>query len=303
MRLQRPTVTAAVMAAMWAVVGCGAAPASVSPARSGPLATPGAPTLYVVGYSGPNYSGTVTPINTAANEAEQTIKVGSQPTAIVVAPDGKTAYVANQNGTVTPITTATNQPGQPIKVGGDPILSAIAITPDGKTAYVVGNPRGQGCHHPLGNGDGFVVPIATATNKPAEPISVGHLPVGLAITPDGKTIYVPNSGDNTVTPIATATNAARRPIPIGNAGPVAILVAPGGRSAYAVVVSLSGRAFPGSLIPIAIGTNTPGNPIGVGDHPMAIAITPSAKTPYTETLAANSVLGFFAACTNMSASP
>jgi YVTN family beta-propeller protein len=147
------------------------------------------------------------------------------------------------------------------------------------------------------NAAGFVLPIATDTNQPGKPISVGRLPVGLAITPDGKTIYVPDSGANTVTPIATATNAAGHPVAIGNARPVAMLVAPSGRTAYAVAVPLSGRAVNGSVVPVATGTNEPGNPIDAGDHPMATVMVPSAGTPYGQTLSATSVLGFFAPCT------
>ena len=40
-------------------------------------------------------SGTVTPIATATNTAGPPITVGSEPRAIAITPDGKTAYVAN----------------------------------------------------------------------------------------------------------------------------------------------------------------------------------------------------------------
>ena len=73
-------------------------------------------------------AGTVTPIRTATNTALKAIKVGSNPFAIAVTPDGKTAYVVNlDSGTVTPIRTATNKALKAIKVGSNP--SAIAITP------------------------------------------------------------------------------------------------------------------------------------------------------------------------------
>ena len=70
----------------------------------------------------------MTPIATATNTAGPPITVGSDPVAIAITPDGKTAYVTNRgSGTVTPIATATNTAGPPITVGSDP--SAIAITP------------------------------------------------------------------------------------------------------------------------------------------------------------------------------
>ena len=78
----------------------------------------------------------MTPIRTATNTTGPPIPVGNGPVAIVITPNGKTAYVANtKDGTVTPIRTATNTAGPPIPVGNEPI--AIAVTPDGKTAYVV----------------------------------------------------------------------------------------------------------------------------------------------------------------------
>jgi DNA-binding beta-propeller fold protein YncE len=56
-----------------------------------------------------------------------------------------------------------------------------------------------------------------ATNTPGTPIPVGDTPVGVAITPDGTTVYVTNAKDNTVTPITLATIDSPEPAP----GPVA----------------------------------------------------------------------------------
>ena len=86
--------------------------------------------------------------------------------------------------------------------------SAIVFLPDGKTAYVLTNTV-------LGGGPGTVTPIRTATNTALAPITVGQDPRALAITPDGKTIYVTNYQSGTVTPIRTATNTALAPIKVG----------------------------------------------------------------------------------------
>ena len=63
--------------------------------------------------------------------------------------------------------------------------------------------------------------IATATNTVVGlPIPVGTLPLGVAVTPDGSTVYVANFGDGsvngTVSVIATATNTVTATIPVGN---------------------------------------------------------------------------------------
>ena len=41
---------------------------------------------------------------------------------------------------------------------------------------------------------------------PGDPIAVGNSPAGVAVTPDGATVYVINSGDDTVTPIGLASD-------------------------------------------------------------------------------------------------
>ena len=51
------------------------------------------------------------------------------------------------------------------------------------TAYVIND-----------GSSGSVTPIDTATNTPGAAIPVGSFPVGVAITPDGKTAYVANEG-------------------------------------------------------------------------------------------------------------
>ena len=76
-----------------------------------------------------------------------------------------------------------------------------------------------------------LVPISTATSKPGKPIRIRDMS-GVAITPDGKTIYA-GTGD-TVIPISTATNTPGRPIPFR--GQVsAIATNPAGKTAYVQV--------------------------------------------------------------------
>ena len=129
-----------------------------------PATRPG--TAYVVNAG----SGSVTPIAIANNRAGPAIKVGDNPHAIAITPDGKTAYVANYvSGTVTPITTATGKPGPAITVGKGPF--GIAIIPDSRTVYVTDF------------GSGTVTPISTATNKAGPAITVGKGPFGIAISP------------------------------------------------------------------------------------------------------------------------
>jgi YVTN family beta-propeller protein len=62
-------------------------------------------------------------------------------------------------------------------------------------------------------------------NRAGRPIRVGRFPDSLAITPDGRTLYVVNGDSGTVTPVNTATNRPGRPIRVG-LSPVDIAITP-----------------------------------------------------------------------------
>jgi len=79
------------------------------------------------------------------------------------------------------------------------------ITPNGKTVYVAS----------VGMGSvGSVTPIRTAANKARKAIPVGDSPDALAVTVNGKTVYVvnftngPGTARGSVTPIKTPANKA-----------------------------------------------------------------------------------------------
>jgi YVTN family beta-propeller protein len=145
-------------------------------------------------------------VATATNTVTATIPFGNLLSGLAVTPDGSKVYVPNYGdvsgqGTVSVIATATNTVIATIPVCGS--SGGVAVTPDGSKVYVVGGDV---------SGQGTVSVIATATNTVTATISVGNvgnvgnLLSGLAVTPDGNKVYVPNNGDGTVSVIATATN-------------------------------------------------------------------------------------------------
>jgi DNA-binding beta-propeller fold protein YncE len=79
-----------------------------------------------------NYSGAhpassgVVPIRTATNTAGPAIPDADGAVAMVITPNGKTAYLLNSDAVI-PIQTATNTPGTAIPVAGN--STAIAVTP------------------------------------------------------------------------------------------------------------------------------------------------------------------------------
>jgi DNA-binding beta-propeller fold protein YncE len=74
----------------------------------------------------------------------------------------------------------------------------------------------------------------------------------MAITPDGKTLYVSRDGpaDGAVIPVSTATNRAGQPIPVAAED---IVITPDGKTLYAAARQ--------GVVPISTATNIPGKPI------------------------------------------
>ena len=124
-----------------------------------------------------------------------------------------------------------------------------------------------------------VTPVSTATNKVgrADPHRRRGPDWRLAITPDGKTVYVASDDEGspgTVTPVSTATNTAGKPIHVGapieiEGAPIEIALTPDGRTLYGAALN--------KVVPISTATNTPGKPIrhvGPGYPRREIVITP-----------------------------
>jgi hyaluronoglucosaminidase len=194
-------------------------------------------------------SASVTVINTRTGKARKTIKVAGEPRSVVVTPNGKTAYVLvwGQKGVVTPIDTRTDKPGRPIKVGAWPV-GRLVVTPDSRKVYVM-------------SGGNKIIPITTKTNKAGKPIKEG--PAGsratdMALTHNGKTLYVLNVGTNSVAPIDVATGRAGRALTGIAWVPVSIAVTKDDQRAF-VSESCCG------LVPIDLKTFTAGTPLRVPD--------------------------------------
>ena len=127
--------------------------------------------------------------------------------------------------------------------------------------------------------DGTVSVIDTATNKVVgTPIKVGSIPVGVAVTPDGKQVYVTNSNSDSVSVIATATNTVVATIPVGNLGDFAegIAVTPDGKHVY---VANAGFDTTVSVIDTATNMVVATVPV-VGGGPYGVAVTPDGKHAY-----------------------
>jgi DNA-binding beta-propeller fold protein YncE len=71
----------------------------------------------------------VTPVSVSTGTPGVPIRVGNEPQALVVTPDGRTLYVANITATaVVPVSTATNTLGTPIPAGDTAVGAPAAVS-------------------------------------------------------------------------------------------------------------------------------------------------------------------------------
>jgi sugar lactone lactonase YvrE len=193
------------------------------------------------------------------------------PAGMVIAPDGKTVYVATVHGQVTPVDTITRTAGPPIWIGGTPVsltmANAMVMTPDGRTAYVMEAPYG-------------VAVVNLVARKAAGFIKIRGAD-GFAMTPNGKVLYVVNLDGSAVTPVSTRSNSALRTIHTGlNGVAAAIEMDPSGEVVY--VIGTRGRAtsiMPGVIVPISTATDAVLAPI-ITRARGPITISPDGATGY-----------------------
>jgi YVTN family beta-propeller protein len=218
--------------------------------------------------------GNISVIDTVTNNVIATVH-GGYPAAVAVMPDGTKVYVTNYfpDNNVTVIDTSTNNVIATVPVGADPL--GIAITPDGKKAYVTNYGIGSLVNFDEKlNTSTDVFVIDTATNNVIATVPVKGNPVGVAVTPDGKKVYVTNCLQTTgISVIDTTTNTVTATVPVkGN--PIGVAVTPDGTKVY---VANQGT---NSVFVIDTSTNNVIAIVPVGSDPNGIAMTPDGTKVY-----------------------
>jgi len=155
------------------------------------------------------------------------------------------------------------------------LVGPMVISPDGRTLYVTGTDSAGDNKPPYyWPYPKVVVPINAVSGASGKPIRIGghgH-PTALAITPDGKTLYVAIWPSGAVIPISTATGRPGKPVDAGR-DPVHLAVSPDGKTLYV-------SSDLGTLTPIDTVTGRPGKPILLGEPPEELVVAPNGKNLY-----------------------
>jgi YVTN family beta-propeller protein len=200
-------------------------------------------------------------LDLATDKSSARIAVKGVQSSIATTPNGKTVFTVHYDSNlVTAIDSATDTVQATIRLPRYCDAQGIAINPSGTTAYVACNILGK------------VFPIDITTDALGQPILVGGAPTHLAVTPNGKTIFVVDSGTDEVISIDTATGKLGY-VQVGQ-DPEGVAISPDGRTAYVA------NDFSDTVTPIDTTTLTAGTPIAVPHHPYEIAITPDGTTAY-----------------------
>ncbi|MFF4189585.1 hypothetical protein [Nonomuraea sp. NPDC001831] len=142
----------------------------------------------------------VSVIDTATSNVIATVPTTGGCQGLAVHPDGSRVYVADDAAQmVSVINTATNTISRSISVGWPPF--SVAVTPDGAGVYV-------------GLDDGPVTLIDSAGNRVMATIPVEESPL-VAVSPDGRFVYVPHYSAHTMSVIDVSTNKVTGTVPVG----------------------------------------------------------------------------------------
>jgi YVTN family beta-propeller protein len=204
-----------------------------------------------------------------------TVPVGSPPTLLAVAPDGRHVYAAS-SGSLTVIDTSNNTAVAKLSI--NPNSTGIAVAPNGSLVYVAAL---------------FSINLSvldTATNTLAAPIRLflQRLRGGfswMALTPDGGTAYIANRANRRLAIVSLPSGRGRTVMPVVSPSDVALT--PDGRTLF--VSGCKPICVPGFIQTFDTTTHRFTHEIAVGSSPFRVVMAPDGAHAYTANLAGATV--------------
>jgi DNA-binding beta-propeller fold protein YncE len=126
------------------------------------------------------------------------VGAANTPLAVAVRPDGQSVYVVNNfSNTVSQYTAGAGgklRPKTPATVATGHYPAGVAVSPDGQSVYVANSYSGEGRNGTISQYN--VGPGGKLSPKSPATVAAGRGPRGLALTPNGKSMYVANTDGN-----------------------------------------------------------------------------------------------------------
>ncbi len=236
---------------------------------------------------------------------------GVFPTGVTTNPTGQFLYVSNQDGSISAYTIDGGS-GALTPVEGSPFPSQtgaawLAVDPSGRFLYVA-NCGTLGCGSGAGGVSAYTIDSGTGALTPiaGSPFPAGMIPVGVAIDPAGKFVYVVNHGSDNTSGFAIdqATGALTpiegSPFPTGM-GPAQMAIDPTGQFAYVSNCGNTGNCHvirPGSVSAYSIDSATgalgpvTGSPFPAEMGSVFAAIDPSGQFVYVSNIHSGNISAF-----------
>ena len=174
-------------------------------------------------------------------------------------------------------------------------LAQLVVSPDGRSVYIAAAGTASQDSNLIYQFD--VVAGGTLAPKTPPTVTAGQRPSGLAMSPDGRNLYVTNSASNTVGQYGVAPNGAlalRRTVGAGDT-PAEVVVSPDGGSAY---VTNAGQPVTGGGSVSQYDVATDGGlsfkrpaSVQAGNNPAGIGINPDGASVYVADQGAPNVPG------------
>jgi YVTN family beta-propeller protein len=203
--------------------------------------------------------------SSASPTAGATVPVGPTPGYMEIAPNGRYGYIAHRAaGILTVFDTTINS-----------VTGTIPV-PDGGPQFVVFSPDGKRAYVSIFNSDYSINEVGvldTANSTFVAKVPTGKRPFALDITPDGRTVYVPNHDSGSITVIDTATNTVSATIDVAP-NPHWVDVSNDGKRLYAA------NHESNILTIIDTATNAPVATVPVGKSPHSILADPKQPLLY-----------------------
>ena len=206
-------------------------------------------------------------IDTRSGKLLRTLRAGSDPETLAVAPDGRTLYVANEDGMQLTRIDVASGTLHSVGIGVEP--EGVAVRPDGKMVYVT-------CE-----GTGVVYAIDAGSMAIVAKIPTRPRPRAIVFARNGRSGFISDEMGAAITAFDTATHQVLRTIDLAAGAatpprPMGLATSPDGERLYVT----TGRG--GALIEIDLHTFSVRRTLaGIGQRPWGLALNGDGSKAYT----------------------